>query len=187
MKATTKLIVAGSIVLTGIAGVSALSIADGKEGYGNRSGHHEGYHGQHGSNQGMSGYGKHRGHHGKGRHMKRGMHLFENFDANGDDKVTQDEIDKVRQEKLSKYDSDKDGKLNLKEYEALWMEFMRERMVDRFQALDSDGDALVTSEEFEKRTANIVNYLDTNDDQVVSRDEIRKSHHRGHRRRGHGS
>ena len=74
-----------------------------------------------------------------------GDHLFESFDVNDDGILTQTEIEEVRQSRLTEFDANGDGSLSLEEYQALWMEAMRERMVDRFQAHDDDGDGLVTS------------------------------------------
>ena len=58
------------------------------------------------------------------------------------------EIDEARAGSMARFDINQDGKLSLKEYEALWLEKMRARMVDGFQRLDQDGDATVTAEEF---------------------------------------
>ena len=52
------------------------------------------------------------------------------------------------EDRLAEFDADNDGSLTLEEYQALWLDAMRERMVDRFQAHDDDGDAIVTVEEF---------------------------------------
>ncbi len=126
------------------------------------------------------------GHPGKGRHA---MELFERFDTNADGIVTQQEIDQTRSSLVAKFDADSDGKLSLKEYEGLWLEFMRERMVDRFQNLDRDGDAIVTAEEFASPMKNIVGRIDRDDDGKITRKEIEgmrgRGHHGGHKWR-HG-
>ena len=49
--------------------------------------------------------------------------------------------------KLKEFDDDKDGSLNLEEFEALHKSAMQSRMVDRFQHLDANGDGQVSSEE----------------------------------------
>ena len=84
--------------------------------------------------------------HGHGR--DHGARMIEQFDANQDGSVTQDEIDQVRTARFTEFDADGNGSLSLEEYQALWLDAMRERMVDRFQDLDDDGDAIVTVEEF---------------------------------------
>ena len=53
------------------------------------------------------------------------------------------------------------------------MDAMRERMVDRFQAHDDDGDGLVTVEEFGEPFDRIISRLDDNGDGQVTQEEIR--------------
>ena len=124
----------------------------------------------------------HRHHgHGKGRRdMRRhgdGMRgiyrLIEAFDADGDGGVTQEEIVTMRETRLSEFDANSDGSLNLSEYQALWLDAMRERMVDQFQAHDDDGDGLVTVEEFNERFANLVKRRDRNGDGVINADDTK--------------
>ena len=112
-------------------------------------------------------------HHGPGGH---GARLFESFDVDDDGRITQIEIDEVRQGRLAEFDADGDGSLNLEEYQALWVEAMREHMVDRFQAHDDDGDGLVTAEEFGARFEGMISRLDDDGDGAVTRDELRHRH-----------
>ena len=98
------------------------------------------------------------------------------FDANEDGKLSQEEIDQGRANQLKKFDKNGDGTLNLAEYEALWLDAKRERMVDRFQGHDADGDGKVTTEEFGKRFANMVKYMDSNDDGVLDETDMRRRH-----------
>ena len=121
------------------------------------------------------------GHHGWGRHGGA-VFLFEQYDANQDGRLTQAEIDQVRQSRLAEFDRDGDGKLTLEEYQALWMAAMRERMVDRFQSHDDDGDGLVTVEEFTEPFDRVIVRFDRNGDGELTLDEVR---HRG-RDRDHG-
>ncbi|WP_193369513.1 EF-hand domain-containing protein [Pelagibius marinus] len=175
MKKTTKLAVA-FVALAGIGATAVVSAqADsrwqGRDGaapqmtqqaYG---GHHmRGHH---------SGGGWH-GRHGGGRH---GFRMMEAFDANDDGKLSQEEIDSSRAERFGKFDGDGDQSLTLQEYEQLWLDAMRERMVDRFQDLDADGDAKVTAEEFKAPFAKMVRRMDRNEDGVIDRNDFRR--HRG--------
>ncbi len=98
--------------------------------------------------------------------------IIEQFDANSDGAVTQKEIDATRTQSFEQYDSNGDGSLSLEEYEPLWREQSRPRMVDRFQSFDDDGSGNVTSEEFDAPTANLVPRLDENDDGEVTPDEM---------------
>ncbi len=100
--------------------------------------------------------------------------LFERYDTSGDGRVTQADIDEVRAERHAAFDADGDGELTLEEYEALWLDAMRRHMVRSFQRLDVDGDGRVTVEEFQAPFARIVERLDTAEDGVVTRDDVRR-------------
>lgn len=120
----------------------------------------------------------------------RGPQLFERFDTDKDGAVTQSEIDETRAGSMARFDTDQNGTLSLPEYEALWMEKMRDRMVDGFQRLDQDGDATITAEEFTKPMRNIVTWIDSDGDGKVTRQEMKKmrsrgGHHRGAERQRH--
>ncbi|WP_179954149.1 EF-hand domain-containing protein [Denitrobaculum tricleocarpae] len=173
MKRTTKLSVAGvSLVLVlGLAGAGLSNAHDRWSGYGGSKGGSVAYaHGQGGHFGGQR---------AKGRKMMRRM--MQSFDANEDGSLTQAEIDTGRQQQLAQYDSDNDGTLSLEEFQVFWMEMNRSRMVDRFQRLDEDGDAIVTAGEFLEPFANAVERHDRNGDGVLSKDDRRKKGGRGQR------
>ena len=107
-----------------------------------------------------------------------GERLFEQFDSNQDGLITQAEIDQVLADRVAAFDQDNDGSLNLEEYQALWLDAMRERMVDRFQAHDDDGDAIVTVDEFVESYSGIVRRVDRNDDGQITRDDLRRQRDR---------
>ena len=88
----------------------------------------------------------------------RGQSLIERFDTDRDGKLTQAEIDQARGDRLARFDTDGDGRLSLEEFQALWLDHMRERMVDSFQYLDSDGDGAITGPEYRDPFASIVAY-----------------------------
>ena len=174
MQKRTKIVIATAVIAAiGVAGLTAIGHArDGHGyGYGHGYGHGPGY---------MYGAG---GHHG-GFHMARfrrqgrggfhGARLFETFDTNKDDKVTSAEVETFRKDRLARFDTDKNGKLSLTEYQALWADAMRQRMVDRFQALDDDGDASVSPREFGAPLSRVIERLDRNGDGQVTRDELRR-------------
>lgn len=124
--------------------------------------------------------GKHRFRDG-GHGGMRMFQMLERHDGNADGKLTQAEIDQVRGERLAKFDTDKDGTLSLQEFEALWLDFTRQRMVRSFQRLDRDGNAAVTEAEYLKPTGHLVERMDRNDDGELSRDDMKRHRHHGDR------
>ena len=73
--------------------------------------------------------------------------MMQTLDADGDGTVTPDELRSELQDRLTEFDADESGTLSIDEFEALHSAMIREAMVDRFQALDNDGDGEVTAEE----------------------------------------
>ena len=74
----------------------------------------------------------------------------------------------------AKFDASKDGKLSLKEFEALWLDFTRQQMVRAFQRLDGYGDAAVTVDEYVKPTSRMVMRGDRNDDGKLDQNDFRR-------------
>lgn len=174
MKTSTKFAVA-FVALAGVAGAALSAQADsrwqGREaGPGGQPGHamQQAHGGQHGYHHG----GKSRG--GKGHGGGHMLRMMESFDTNGDGKLSQEEIDQSRSERFGQFDGDGDQSLTLQEYERLWLDAMREKMVDRFQHLDADGDAKVTAEEFQRPFAKTVQRRDRNGDGVIDREDFRR-------------
>ncbi|HBC07177.1 MAG TPA: hypothetical protein DC046_06275 [Rhodospirillaceae bacterium] len=120
-----------------------------------------------------------RGHHGKS--FDRAEHLFERYDTNQDGKITKDEIASARKASITKYDADKNGQLSLDEFQGLFNEIMRHRMVRMFQKLDRDGDAKVSEAEIARRVDRMMAHLDRNDDGEIERGELKRKH-KGHDR-----
>ena len=138
------------------------------------------------------GHGEHgdHGHHSSGRRSDREEGWAPaagtpagSWDQDEDDKITQAEIDEVRANRLAEFDGDGNGMLSLQEYEALWLDAMRERMVDRFQSHDDDGDGQVTGEEFSEQTSRMVIRRDRNSDGAISLEDTRRADRGPHRMR----
>ena len=96
------------------------------------------------------------------------MEVFAAVDADGDGKLTQAEIDKVRDDRHAAHDADGDGNLSLKEFAGLWHETTQPLTVRAFQMLDTDGDAVVTRAEYDRPLAGIVERLDRDRDGGLS-------------------
>lgn len=106
---------------------------------------------------------------------ERGIAMLEQFDRSGDGQVSQEDIIAVRGERLATFDTDGDGVLSLAEYELLWLDAMQPRMVRSFQRLDTDGDAIVTVEEFQEPFAGMVARLDADGDGLINATELRET------------
>ena len=114
----------------------------------------------------------------QGRFGQMGMRSaerFDRFDGNGEGIITQAEVDAIQKERFERFDADGNGLMSLEEYEPLWQELNRSRMVDRFQRFDDDGNGGIALEEFERRSSNFVVRLDENNDGEVTVNEMASS------------
>lgn len=161
MNRTTKtLLIAGLTAIVGSAVVAGTVKA------------RDGHSGMRGERHGMNERG--------GENFGRGnFAMMEQYDTNKDGNLTQAEIDQGRKDRLIKFDTNKDGKLNLKEFEALWLDHTRQQMVRSFQHLDSDGDAIVTTDEYVKPFHRMVDRADRNNDGQLNKDDRRRFGPRG--------
>ena len=100
------------------------------------------------------------------------LDLIEDHDTDGDGAVTQEEVDAARQDRLKEFDKDGNGQLSITEYEALWLDAMRQRMVRRFQRHDRDGDGQVTADEFGRQNARMVMMHDRTGDGRLSIEDL---------------
>lgn len=171
MKATTKIAVA-VVALAGI-GAAAVSAQADNRWQGREDGQARMMQQAHGGGHHSRGDRSHGGRHG--HHGGRMLRMMDSFDANEDGKLSQEEIDTARSERFGEFDGDGDQSLTLQEYEQLWLDAMRTRMVRAFQRLDVDGDAKVTTEEFQRPFAKTVRHMDHNEDGVIDRNDF---HHK---------
>lgn len=103
------------------------------------------------------------------------LNLFNEVNANGDGSVTQAEIDSYRATKVGEADASGDGALSIEEFDTLYREFTRSRMVDTFQDFDADGDGVISAEEMDARLGGIVDRLDRdNDGELTIQDRGRR-------------
>lgn len=159
------LISTGLAALLGVTAIAGVSYADRSHGREVRGGYHHGKHARFGMGE-----------------VRRNM--IKLVDANGDDKITQEEIDKAIADRLAKYDANKDGKLSLPEFDGLWNEIMQPAKVRAFQRLDPNGDAQIARGELDDRFGKLVSRLDRNGDGALSRDDRRHRHGGQHHDRG---
>ena len=162
-------LLAGAAVLA-VAGLGAASFA--KDKWSEAGWRHGGPMGAH--------FGGHHGPRFGGRHGPA-MHMFQYLDVNEDGAVGKQEAEEVVEAKLGAFDTDNDEALNLQEFEGLWLDFTRNRMVDGFQALDEDGDGQVTRAEMTKPLDRAFRFIDRNEDGVIDRQD--RPGRRGHGRR----
>lgn len=163
MNKTTKIAIAAVTVL-GVGAAAVAAQADGRwRGHGGSSCYSQG----HGGGHGMGGP-------GMGGHGGRMASMLRYFDSDGDGAVSQAEIDQVRDERFTAFDGDQSQSLSLAEFEGLWLDFMRESMVDGFQRLDADGDGQVTLAEVNRPLGQMVQHMDRNEDGVIDRSDFRR-------------
>jgi Ca2+-binding EF-hand superfamily protein len=111
---------------------------------------------------------------GEGRGHRGGEMLRELFgaaDTNGDQSVTAEELAALRTARLAAADANADGSLTLDEFQTVWLELMNPRMVDAFQNVDADGDAVITVAELEELEAKMMDRMDRNGDGAINRDD----------------
>ena len=124
---------------------------------------------------------------GGGLRGMRGMlmqNAFRDADADGDGSVTQAEVDDFLAAQLTEADADTNGTISLEEFQAIYLQRTRSVMVDAFQSLDEDGDGQITTAEVSARFGDIVERMDRNGDDALSREDRRGRGDRGRRGRG---
>jgi Ca2+-binding EF-hand superfamily protein len=130
----------------------------------------------------------------QGDHGKRGFQrhhagmerMIERLDADKDGTITREEVTARRDKSLGQYDADRNKTLSLKEFEGLWAEHTRDRMVRAFQRLDRDGNGQVTAEELDRPMSRMFSRMDRDSDGKITAEEMRprRGDRHGHDRGG---
>ena len=168
-------VLVGTAAALGTAAFVGHAVASGAGYEGcHRGGHERGFGGHHG------------GGHGAGHGGKRGEMLFRTFDADKDGTITAAEIDAETERRLSGNDANGDGALSLEEFQGVWMEMLRNRMVDAFQRFDDDGDGVITKAEVDEKTSWMMSRMDRDGDGKITREEQRPRFRRGDKDRFEG-
>ena len=123
----------------------------------------------------------------RGRRGGRAMQFLQEADTDGDNALTQAEIDAFIAAQLTTADADSNGTVDLAEFETFYNQRTRDRTVDAFQRLDDDGDGIITAAELDERFGTIVQRMDRNGDGAISREDRRRGgERRGDRRERRG-
>ena len=73
---------------------------------------------------------------------------------------------------MKTFDKDGDGALSLEEYKVLWADGVNRVIVRSFQAIDPDGDAKVTKDEYSGGVDKLFARFDRNGDGTIAADEF---------------
>lgn len=118
--------------------------------------------------------------------------MFERADANGDGKVTRDEVEAFRIERFSRIDADGDGLITEDELSAIGREKAARRAARFLEHMDKDSDGAISEAEFsalaDTRADRMFERADADGDGAIDRDELEavKSSWRGRDHGRHG-
>lgn len=129
-------------------------------------------------------------HGGKGRHHEKMVErMFERMDTDKDGSISKAEFDAAKKARFTRADANGDGKISLEEMTTEAQERAAKHAERHFAKLDKDGDGAVTAEEMEEARpghGDMFAKLDKNEDGMISREEaedgakhMRGRHHRG--------
>jgi len=121
-------------------------------------------------------------------HKAMMLDRFKEADANGDQKLTKAEMYQARGKRASEIDTNNDGTIDAAEMDAARKEQRLKRMERFLSRLDTDGDGVVTTEEYARAGVHHMQRMDKDRDGAVTleemtqmRDKHGKSHGRKHR------
>lgn len=127
-----------------------------------------------------------KGGHG-GEEMK--AHMLERFkaaDENGDEKLTKAEIYQSRGKRAAEIDTNDNGVIEVEEMDAARKEMRLKREQRRLNRMDTDGDGVVSTDEFARSGTRMMQHMDRDRDGVVTMEEATTAPMKGHGRKGTG-
>ena len=101
------------------------------------------------------------------------MQILRAADADGDNALTQAELDAYVAQQTTAADANGDGDITLAEFDAIWKDFTKRQKVRAFQALDADASGTITAAERTERFGNVVSRMDRNGDGKLDRSDRR--------------
>ncbi|UUX50019.1 hypothetical protein NUH88_21845 [Nisaea acidiphila] len=113
-----------------------------------------------------------RGGQGAAEHKAEMLERFKEADANGDQKLTKAEMYQARGARAAAIDTDNDGTISAEEMDAARKEVRMKRMARMLDRLDSDGDGVVTTEEYARADSFMMRRMDSDRDGVVTLEEV---------------
>lgn len=130
------------------------------------------------------------GRHGDGRHgggpgpAMMIETMFERVDADGDGRITAEEIAAAESARVKTIDPDEDGRVARDDFIAAAVERARQMAERRFASADSDGDGFVDRAAFERgpRLERMMDRMDADGDGVLTREEAENFRPFRHRR-----
>lgn len=105
-------------------------------------------------------------------HKAMMLERFKEADANGDQKLTKAEMYQARGKRASEIDTNNDGTIDAAELDAARKEQRLKRMERFLSMLDTDGDGVVTTEEYARAGAHRMQRMDRDRDGVVTLEEV---------------
>lgn len=99
--------------------------------------------------------------------------VFAMLDADGDGRLTAQELRAAREQQVARFDGDGDGRLSAAEYQAWWLDAAQQRLGRQFRADDGDGDGAITVEELVERSEALLRRRDRDRDGSLTAEEWR--------------
>lgn len=112
-----------------------------------------------------------RGGHGGGVYKAQMLERFEAADENGDKTLTRAEIYQSHGKRAAEIDTNNDGVIDVEEIDAARKEMRLKRQQRMLNRMDTDGDGVVSTDEFARSGTVRMQHMDRDRDGVVTLDE----------------